>query len=91
MTAAITVAGLVVATGASAVSATAARATAAQAAPGPAIKLIAAQHTITAQRFGNQVLVDPGIWVASLGAPLQLDVGRASYTDPVTILSLIHI
>ena len=82
-------AGLVVATGASAVSAPAVQATAAQAAQGPTIKLIAAQHTITAQRFGNQVFVDPGIWVASLGAPLRLDVGRASYTDPVTITQVI--
>ena len=92
ITAAIAVAGLVVATGVSAVSAPAAQATAAQAAQaaqGPTIKLIAAQHTITAQRFGNQVFVDPGIWVASLGAPLQLDVGRASYTDPVTITQVI--
>ena len=80
-------AGLVVATGASAVSAPAARA--APAAQGPTVKLIAAQHTITAQRFGNQVFVDPGIWVASLGAPLQLDVGRASYADPVTITQVI--
>ena len=82
-------AGLVVATGASALSAPAARATAAQGVQGPAIKLIAAQHTITAQRFGNQVFVDPGIWVASLNAPLQLDVGRASYADPVTITQVI--
>ncbi len=89
ITAAIAVAGLVVATGASAVSAPAVQATAAQAAQGPTIKLIAAQHTITAQRFGKQVFVDPGIWVASLGAPLRLDVGRASYTDPVTITQVI--
>src|SRR5580704_726327 len=87
ITAAIAVAGLVVATGASAVSAPAARA--APAAQGPTVKLIAAQHTITAQRFGNQVFVDPGIWVASLGAPLQLDVGRASYADPVTVTQVI--
>ena len=63
--------------------------TAAQATPGPAIKLVAAQHAITAPRFGNQVFVDPGIWVASLGAPLQLDVGRASYTKPVTVTQVI--
>jgi hypothetical protein len=89
ITAAIAVAGLVIATAASGVSAPAARATAAQAAPGPAIKLIAAQHTITAPRFGNQVFVDPGIWVAALGAPLQLNVGRASYSDPVTVTQVI--
>jgi hypothetical protein len=95
ITAAIATAGLVVATAASALSGPAAQATtvpatavpaaAAQATPGPVIKLIAAQHTISAPRFGNQVFVNPGIWVAALGAPLQLDVGRASYTTPVTI------
>jgi hypothetical protein len=91
------VTGLVVVTVASAVSAPAARAATAQATagqataakPGPDIKLIAAQHNVTAGRFGNQVFVDPGIWLASLGAPLQLDVGRASYTDPVTVTQVI--
>jgi hypothetical protein len=87
ITAAITVAGLAIATSASAVPATAAQAAAVPA--GPEIKLIAAQHNITAQRFGNQVFVDPGIWVASLGAPLQLDVGRASYTEPITVTQVI--
>jgi hypothetical protein len=84
ITAAMAAAGLVIATAASAVSAPAA-----QAAPGPVIKLIAAQHTVTATQAGNQVFVNPGIWVASLGAPLQLDVGRASYTQPVTITQVI--
>jgi hypothetical protein len=98
ITAAIAAAGLVVATAASAVSVPAAQAAvsappaaaqSAQAAQGPALKLIAAQHTITAPRFGNQVFVNPGIWVASLGAPLQLDVGRASYSSPITITQVI--
>ena len=35
------------------------------------------------------MFVDPGIWVAALGAPLQLNVGRASYTDPVTVTQVI--
>jgi hypothetical protein len=81
--------GLVIATAASAGSATAAAHAVASPA-GPAIKLIAAQHQITAPRFGNQVFVDPGIWVASLGAPLQFDVGRASYTNPLTITQIIN-
>jgi hypothetical protein len=84
ITTATAVAGLVIATTAGAVSAPAA-----QAAPGPVIKLIAAQRTITVPRSGKQVFVDPGIWVASLGAPLQLNVGRASYTQPVTITQVI--
>jgi len=82
VTAAIAAAGLVIATAASAVPATAAPA-------GPVIKLIAAQHNIIAPRFGNQVFVDPGIWAASLGAPLQFDVSRASYTDPITITQVL--
>jgi lysyl oxidase len=84
ITTVMAVAGLVIATAASAVSAPAARAAA-----GPAIKLITTQRTITATRAGNQVFVDPGIWVASLRAPLQLDVGRASYTQPVTITQVV--
>jgi len=80
-------AGLVIATAASAVPATAAPAAPGQA--GPVIKLIAAQHSITAPRYGKQVFVDPGIWVASLGAPLELDVGRTSYTNPITITQVI--
>src|SRR5690348_3094808 len=67
-----------------------ARAALKQAAPGTGIKLIAAQRTITATRAGKQVFVDPGIWVASLGAPLQLDVSRASYTQPVTVTQVIN-
>jgi hypothetical protein len=104
ITTAMAVAGLVIATTASAVSAPAAQAAPAQAAPaqaapgqaapgqaapGPGIKLIAAQHTITATLAGKQVFLDPGIWVASLGAPLQLDVSRASYTQPVTVTQVI--
>jgi Lysyl oxidase len=73
----------------SAPAASAVSAPAAQASPGPVIKLIAAQRTITTPRFGKQVFVNPGIWVASLGAPLQLDVGRASYTQPVTVTQVI--
>src|SRR5690349_6301430 len=95
MTTAMAVAGLVIATTASAVSASAAQAAQGQAARGQAapstgIKLIAAQRTITATRAGKQVFVDPGIWVASLGAPLQLNVSRASYTQPVTVTQVIN-
>jgi Lysyl oxidase len=89
ITAAVAAAGLVIATVTSAVSVPTAQATAAQATPGPALKLIAVQHTITAPRFGKQVFVDPGVWLAALGAPLQLDVGRASYRDPVAVTQVI--
>jgi hypothetical protein len=56
----------------------------------PAIKLIAAQKSITAQRFGKQVYLDPGIWVAALGAPLRLNVDRTRYTRPVTATQVIR-
>jgi hypothetical protein len=35
------------------------------------------------------VYVDPGIWVASLNAPLRFDVTRSSYRSPVTITQVI--
>ena len=58
--------------------------------PGPVLKLEAAQHSVTVGSFGGYVHMDPGIWVASLGSALQLDVRRASYTKPVTITQIIH-
>jgi hypothetical protein len=62
----------------------------AQGSGGPALKLIVAQKAITLERFGNDVFVDPGIYVASVGAPLQLNVQRASYTKPITITQVIR-
>src|ERR1035438_376124 len=38
----------------------------AAAATGPHVKLIVAQNSITVPRYGHQVYIDPGIWVASL-------------------------
>jgi hypothetical protein len=58
--------------------------------PGPVIKLEATQPSVTVGSFGGNVHVDPGIWVASLGSALQLDVQRASYTKPVTLTQIIH-
>jgi hypothetical protein len=60
-------------------------------APGPTVKLIAAQNSITAQRFGRSVFLDPGIYVASLGSALEFDVQRASYSTPLTITQVIHL
>src|SRR5215472_6022676 len=60
--------------------------------PGPVVKLEAAQHSgVTVHSFFHGfVLMDPGIWVASLGSALHFDVRRASYTKPVTIVQIIH-
>jgi Lysyl oxidase len=62
---------------------------------GPELKLIPAQNAITAAGFPVkknskqvQVYVDPGIWLASLGSALQLDVGRTSYAKPVTLTQI---
>jgi hypothetical protein len=55
----------------------------------PEIKLIPAQSTVTAHSDGKSAFVDPGIWVASLGAPLQFNVSRASYTRPLTITEVL--
>jgi Lysyl oxidase len=59
--------------------------------PGPQVKLIPAQNSITAQRFGQQVFLDPGIYVASLRSALEFDVQRASYSQPLTITQVIHL
>jgi len=66
-------------------------AAASNASAGPRIKLIVAQNYFTVPRFGKQVFVDPGIYVASLGSPLQFDVQRASYTKPLTITQVIYL
>ena len=77
-------------TGTASASAAARRAAAASTA-GPVIKLIAASRETTAYKFGKSaVYIDPGIWVASLGSALQLNVGRASYTKPVTVTQVIR-
>jgi hypothetical protein len=63
----------------------------AAATPGPTVKLIAAQNSITAQRFGRYVFLDPGIYVAALGSALEFEVQRASYSQPRTITQVIHL
>jgi hypothetical protein len=60
------------------------------AAPGPVVKLVAAQNSITLPSFRGQVFLDPGIYVASLGSALQFDVRRASYTKPVTLTQVLY-
>ena len=65
-------------------------ATAAGQAAGPALKLEAAQHSITLDSSGGQVYLDPGIWVTVLKSPLQFDVRRVSYTRPFTISQIIR-
>jgi len=56
----------------------------------PQLRLIAAQPSITLDSFGGQVYLDPGMWVAASGSPLQFDVHRASYTEPITITQIIY-
>lgn len=58
---------------------------------GPTIELATAQKSITLERYAGYVILDPGIWVASLGSPLELDVGRASYVQPITITQVVHL
>jgi len=53
------------------------------------IKLIAAERKVTAFRFGKQVYIDPGIWIASFHSAFQLNVGRASYTKTMTVTQVI--
>lgn len=60
-------------------------------AAGPTIKLIVAQKNISVPQFGkNRVFLDPGVYVAALGAKLQFEVQRAGYAKPVTITEILH-
>ena len=59
--------------------------------PGPEVKLIAAQNSITVPRYGHQVFLDPGIWVASLGSALELDVQRPDYATPMSVTQVVHL
>jgi hypothetical protein len=68
-----------------------AQATVQSAAQGPTVKLIVAQRTISLPRYGGQVFLDPGVWVASLGSALQFDVQRVTYARPVTIAQVIRL
>jgi len=63
---------------------------------GPRLTMIPAAHDLTVQGFPKsrtskqvQVFVDPGVWLASIGSPFQLDVGRANYRAPVTLTQVI--
>ena len=56
---------------------------------GPVVKMIAAQNNITVARYGRQVYLDPGIWVASLGSAFQLDLQRPDYSTPMTVTQVV--
>ena len=58
--------------------------------PGPVLKLEVAQRSVTLDGFHGRVFLDPGIWVAALGSPLEFAVRRASYAKPITITQIIH-
>src|SRR5580693_2484485 len=60
-------------------------------APGPRIKMVAAQNNITVPRYGRQVYLDPGIWVASLGSAFQLDLQRPDYSTPMTVTQVVDL
>src|SRR5580692_8198821 len=67
-------------------------------APGgmPRLTLIRTQSGMTVEGFPTkrgsknvQVFLDPGIWLAALGAPLVIDVGRTAYNKPITVTQVL--
>jgi hypothetical protein len=67
-------------------------------APGgmPRLALIRTQSGMTVQGFpikrgskNVRVFLDPGIWLAALGAPLVIDVGRTAYDKPITLTQVL--
>jgi hypothetical protein len=62
----------------------------------PRLALIRTQSGMTVQgspiKRGSkkvQVYFDPGIWLAALGAPLVIDVGRTAYDKPITLTQVL--
>jgi lysyl oxidase len=51
----------------------------------PVLKLRASQKSLTTFVFRKQVFLDPGVFVESLGAPLEFQVQRSSFTTPLQI------
>ena len=57
---------------------------------GPRLGLIAVQQTVTIPEAGNRPgIVDPDVWITSYGSAFRLDVQRAGYADPVTVMQII--
>jgi hypothetical protein len=56
----------------------------------PRVELVAAQNQITISSTGGPVYIDPGIWVASVGASLEFRVWRGSYTRPIRIAQVLN-
>src|SRR6266567_4361592 len=50
--------------------------------PGPVVKLVAAQRSITLDSFGGQVFLDPGVWVAAPGGPPTTPYPTQCASDP---------
>jgi hypothetical protein len=58
--------------------------------PGPTLRLISAQRSVTAVKYdGQAVSVDPGIWVAVSGWDFRLDVRRAGLAMPETVTQIL--
>ena len=62
----------------------------------PRLALIRTQSGMTVEGFPTkkgsksvQVFLDPGIWLAALGAPLVIDVGRTAYDKPITLTQVL--
>jgi hypothetical protein len=52
----------------------------------PSLRLFAAASTITAERGArDRVVVDPGVWIASVGGPFELRASRPDYDTPVSL------
>ena len=58
---------------------------------GPMVKLIVAQKSINVPRYGKRVFIDPGVYVTAVGTPLQFNVQRASYAEPITNTQIIRV
>jgi hypothetical protein len=56
----------------------------------PAVTLTAAQPAITAERFGREAVIDPGIYVIARGAPLRFNLRKPGFAAPIRITRVIR-
>jgi hypothetical protein len=54
----------------------------------PSVRLLAASPTVTLHRYGERgrVWLDVGIYVASVGGPFEIRVGRDDYDHPIEVI-----
>jgi hypothetical protein len=57
----------------------------AQAAERPSVRVLAADPTITLERYGKRAWLDAGVYVAATGGPFEIRIRRPDYDHPMEV------